>query len=51
MIPADKATLMRLNKGIKRIKAQNYSADYIRKRDMAITAVEAKRLNGKIGPA
>ncbi len=51
MIPADKATIMRLTKDIKRIKAQNYSADYLRRIDKAITAAEAKRLNGKIGPA
>ena len=51
MIPADKATLMRLNKDIKRIKAQNYSADYLRKRNKAIAAAEAKRLAGKVGPA
>jgi hypothetical protein len=51
MLPEDKATLLRLNKDIKRIKAQNYTADYLRKRDKAITAAEATRLAGKIGPA
>ncbi len=51
MLPEDKATILRLNKDIKRIKAQNYSADYLRKRDKAIAAAEAKRLAGKVGPA
>jgi hypothetical protein len=51
MLPEDKATILRLNKDIKRIKAQNYTADYLRKRDKAITAAEAKRLTGKTGPA
>jgi hypothetical protein len=51
MLPEDKATIMRLNKDIKRIKAQNYSADYLRKRNKAIAAAEAKRLAGKVGPA
>ena len=51
MLPEDKATIMRLKKDIKRIKAQNYSADYLRRRDKAISAAEVKRLAGKIGPA
>jgi hypothetical protein len=51
MLPEDKATIMRLKKDIKRIKAQNYSADYLRKRDKAISAAEIKRLAGKIGSA
>jgi hypothetical protein len=51
MLPEDKATIMRLRKDIKRIKAQNYSADYLKRRDKAISAAEVKRLAGKIGPA
>jgi hypothetical protein len=46
-----KLTILRLNKDIKRIKAQNYTADYLKKRDKAIAAAEIKRLAGKIGPA
>ncbi len=51
MLSEDKATLMRLKRDIKRIKAQNYSADYLKKRDKAISASEVKRFAGKIGPA
>jgi hypothetical protein len=51
MLPEDKATILRLNKDIKRIRAQNYTADYLKKRDKAISAAEVKRLAGKIGPA
>jgi hypothetical protein len=51
IIPTDKTMIMRLTKDVKRIEAQNYSADYLKRRDKAITAVEAKRLAGKIGPA
>jgi hypothetical protein len=50
MLPEDKATIVRLKKGIKRIKAQNYSADYLKKRDKAISAAEVKRLASNIGP-
>jgi hypothetical protein len=51
MILADKNRIMRLSKEMKRIKAQNYPADYLKKRDKVITAAEAKRLTGKLGPA
>jgi hypothetical protein len=51
MLPEDKATLVRLNKDIKRIRAQSYTSDYLKRRDKAISAAETKRLAGKIGPA
>ncbi len=51
MLPEDKATILRLNKDIKRIRAQNHTAEYLKKRDKAISAAEVKRLAGKIGPA
>ncbi len=47
MLPEDKATILRLNKDIKRIRAQNYTADYLKKRDKAISAAEVWL--GKLG--
>jgi hypothetical protein len=47
---ADKNRIMWLTKEMKRIKSQNHSADYLRKRDKAIKAAEEERLAGGLEP-